>query len=244
MKHSTSHIQYLALAFLAGIPLAFSLAKGATVAETAHMTLTAPRQDGSETITIRYKDATGAWQDVEAEITVNGKKQGDDDDEQTTPHQKATKIAAAINEQDPDLGATAILDSVTIGCAGCDMKTFRKTNHTNEGSRTAITIDATQIGMAEFVIAGSAAGYDLDGQPSFIEIGVGGYTQVFAITAKMPVADLRAEIRDTFATAGFRVGLSGDTVQIVVPPDENGQASAWHDLTDSTLMTASGVTTL
>lgn len=212
--------------------------------QAATMDVGMPGQDGTEIITIRYEPpGSSETVTVTAEVTLNGKPSGPGDAPQTTAKEKADKIIKAINDIsaiDPIVASGTPVGNVVVVSIPADgeMKGLEKTNNTREKTTKAGDPDEDEIAQGSVTLSGAAAGVDMEGGPSRIDISIGDVDRSFTVFPGMSVTQLRRTIAEEFDAAGFRVSEIGTSVLIVLPADD---PSFSFYLNDATLTASSGL---
>lgn len=239
----------LAPALAAGLLLISSTASSSAFEGTAHLATNPPRKDGNETVTVSYKNAQGVTSSLPATVEgLNGVPSNSGDDAQTTESEKAQAMVSAINTasaaQGNPISATYVApDGVVVSANnGGSINGITKTNDTREKDTRTLAPEATKVSVANYQLKGSVSGMNvLGGGGSSVWIGASGTEIQFSLTAAMDLDELRNEIANAFAEEGFRTGVIGDTVTIVLPASD---PRASFDLDDATVSATFGITVL
>jgi len=158
-------------------PAFANLSPLAPIGRTGSLTATAPRKDGDEHITISYKlpgeptnrSLTGTASGI------TGKPRNGDNKPQTTPEEKATDLAGALQDGiDADYedraGQTppqppsgfevfSYLDTVLVGLPGGTITKVKKTNNTGgPGDTTTVSPPGGSVAMGEGALARAISG--------------------------------------------------------------------------------------
>jgi len=216
----------------------FAATATTTIGQTGHVTVTPPKKDGNENITVAFvlPDESGTSSISATAFGLNGKKKNADDDEQTTAEEKATELAGALQEAidaedqrrknevpplDPTgLSATANLDSVDVSLPGGKIKKLEKTNNTREPRDTSmVTPGEGQIALGSVTLNGeiSGAASEQNGTAQ-LWLQVGWEEYLIPTTQGMTLRELITEVQRVLELGGHRVTTDGGSRLSVVLP--------------------------
>lgn len=250
-------------AMLAGV-LACLVAIAASPVDnsTGSVNVGTPKKDGTFKLNIKFKtpDSSGSMVNdtlTGIEIDVNGIKQGENDDNQTTDTDKASDLADAINEKakgpdgevgggdDAPIKGTAIGDTVVVEHTGGGSITgLDTTDKSNERDSVQVggSVVGTGIVVGEFGLGGAPSAARSDpNQPPYVEVSVG--PQTFSRTVQIgdTIRVILDDIVNQMNAVGLSASRSGDHITFVDPmlPELGAVAS---DTNDRTLTTTMSVT--
>lgn len=199
----------------------------AASAQTGLGQFSAPKKDGTETVSYTYKDKDGHTQtgSVTVDLKASVAPAGETKDEKEArlkqaAADKAAAIAAKLNAE-PALTATSVANVVTVTADGDNkLRTFKVTNNTSENKNSTEILSAAPT-MAMVGFSGTLIGTDTAGLPAEVEVGTNNGSTVVQTADFSDIQSMVATIIDKLASAGILAQPVGENgLSFELAPDE------------------------